>query len=116
MSNQKVSIGRTVNYVVAEGEIRPMTIVKVWDNECVNGVQFRDGTNDDKHDGCITHGQTQLWRTSVSYDAGGKVGTWHWPVVSAAAAKPAAKKTAATPAKKSAAKKAATKTTAKKKR
>lgn len=116
--SQKVTVGRIVNFVVAEGEIRPMTVVKVWDNEGVNGVQLRDGSNDDKHDNCVTQGQLQIWRTSVNYDAKKAVGTWHWPDVAGAKAAAAKASTAKAPAAKktAAAKKPAAKTAAKKKK
>ena len=111
---QKVTVGRIVNFVVAEGIIRPMIVTNVNEGGTINGVQFRDGSNDDQHDHCVTPKQTQAWRTSVSYDAKASVNSWHWPKVPAATATPAKAQTVKAAAKAPAKKASTAKPAAKK--
>lgn len=75
-------IGKFVNYVITNGEVRPMLVVVAFekgDAFMVNGVQFRDGSNDDRKDnaGGIYRGKLNVWRPSVAYDAQKHPGTWH---------------------------------------
>lgn len=62
--------------------VRPMIVTQAWSNECVNGIVFRDGTNDDK-DSILNRDESpdllSHWKTSVHHDASGAPGTWHWP-------------------------------------
>lgn len=81
MSEQRISIGRIVHYILAQddhtrypGEHRPAIVVK--DNGGSVQLQvFVDGLNDRPGDGGPC-----LWKTSVLEDGAGKQpGTWHWP-------------------------------------
>jgi hypothetical protein len=75
----KATCGRIVQYMAAEGEVRPLLIVKSWDGEKVNGVLFTDGANDaslfpDAVSACTK------WVTSVPYSDQPQIGHWSWPV------------------------------------
>jgi hypothetical protein len=63
-----------VNYVLANGDLRPFIIVRVW-NEAgnVSGHVFHDGPNDAKID---QHGP---YKADVAYDPDKSPETWHWP-------------------------------------
>lgn len=79
---QKPSIGRVVHYTFpteygperSRGQIRPATIVRVWDENtgCSQLQVLVDNTNDGFETGLH-------WATSVLFDADGKPGTWRWP-------------------------------------
>lgn len=90
--NIPITIGRIVNYVLAErdchristekahddsrirrvsnppeeGAIVPVIVSAVWAPTCFNGQAFIDGN-------------FQLWVTSVEYSEDKRPGTWHWP-------------------------------------
>lgn len=86
----KPTIGRIVNYVLANSDIRPAIIVRIWSDTCVNLRVFFDGSNDERAGG-FEYGSTAAafgaeWRTSVSYVeppaySGLELqpNTWHWP-------------------------------------
>jgi hypothetical protein len=81
-----VTIGRTVNFVLKDGQVRPFQIVRVWSNVYVNGVLTFDGSNDANIlPNCETYphpdpaGRPIMWLTSIHYDANKTPGTWHWP-------------------------------------
>ena len=71
------SIGRTVHYVLPNGEHRPAIITRVWDqvpteSSVVQLQVFTDGSNDGL--------QNVEWRTSVHQDNATKApNTWHEP-------------------------------------
>lgn len=86
--------GRIVLYVAPDGSVRPAMVVRAWTKDLpgTSNLQvFTDGANDDewlqpweRH--APPHGPNPIrpadglvWRTSVTYDAGGQPGTWHWP-------------------------------------
>lgn len=86
----RITIGRTVNYVLKDGQVRPFLIVRVWgDNPFpgnVNGVLIFDGSNDahvlpnaEMNPHHNPAGNPQVWLTSVHYDANKAPFTWHWP-------------------------------------
>lgn len=89
---QKPTVGRIVNFTLANGEVRPAIVVRVWSASCVNVRVFLDGSNDaggpltiktaegHSYDVCDESG----WATSVNYDEGVDGAappprTWHWP-------------------------------------
>lgn len=84
-----ISIGRTVHYVLPDGrsagQHRPAIVLRVWGEatawpQTVQLAVFVDGTNDyDTIFGMSSHHVPVIWKTSVSYDADRKLGTWHWP-------------------------------------
>lgn len=79
MSEQKVSVGRIVHYVLPDGrsagEVRPLMVVRVWNEHgTVNGQLFTDCTNDGD-----AYKENLAWRTSVAYSEEKLPGTWHWP-------------------------------------
>ena len=86
---QSPTPGRTVNYVMKDGQIRPLVIVHVFpsndpDTQMVNGHLLLDGSND-RHNNPARepkegeHDPLIQWATSVHHDHGKAVGTWHWP-------------------------------------
>jgi hypothetical protein len=87
---QKPSIGRIVHYTLPNGEIRPATIVRVWNTE-TGGVNLQvhlDGTNDQHSDvearykSQVTAEEAQrgtAWRTSVLPASEPTPWRWHWP-------------------------------------
>jgi hypothetical protein len=107
---EKVSVGRIVHYVLANGEHRPAIIVRVWPGEFgtaevtdgINVQIFTDGSNDAAAGTDVAIGsfsgeeriQGVAWRPSVRYrdPSDGNVaelmGTWHWPERVAAAEAP----------------------------
>lgn len=88
------SIGRTVHFVLANGQHRPAVIVRVFDEpptptSVANLQVFLDGSNDApaREPGA----SDLLWRTSVHQDAAEmKPGTWHSPELVTAAPEPTA--------------------------
>lgn len=77
-----VTVGRTVNYVLKDGQIRPLLVVRVWSPVYINGVLTFDGSNDANILPCEhpnPAAQPTMWLTSIHYDAEEKPGTWHWP-------------------------------------
>lgn len=77
------SVGRTVHYILPfgpnQGEVRPATIVRVWNDDIVNLAVFIDGSNDypaRKYDD-----PPVVWETSVMFDGSQdpQARTWHWP-------------------------------------
>jgi len=74
------SIGDDVMYVIAEGVYRPMKVVNVdRRGGAINGVYFRDGSNDDAIDTSAI-GMTQGWATGCPHDQVNKqVGSWFYP-------------------------------------
>jgi hypothetical protein len=79
------SIGRTVHFVLANGQHRPAIIVRVFGEpptptSVANLQIFRDGSNDVPS---RAPGEgDMLWRTSVHQDAETmQPGTWHSPEV-----------------------------------
>jgi hypothetical protein len=86
VSRPAVTIGRLVNYVLQDGQIRPLLVVRVWGdvpiNGYVNGILYFDGSNDARvlpHEHPNPAGMPMQWVTSIHYDAEKKPGTWHWP-------------------------------------
>lgn len=86
----KPTVGRIVNFKVAEDVARPAIITQVWNEDCVNLVVFPDGTNDgaavDWENRFRVHSpQASLsggymgcvWMTSVT--RGNSPGQWNWP-------------------------------------
>ncbi len=88
MSTQKPSPGRVVFYVAPEGVTRPAIIIAPCierfpgsayvRDECQLHVFF-DGSNDGEPDKFGARAAPYPWRTSVPYDEGKAVGTWHFP-------------------------------------
>lgn len=90
-----VQPGHRVNFVMSDGQIRPMDVVRVFEDNIVNGVLLIDGINDADNIPFFTpedtlphiritdspHRETpvcSLWATSVHYDdLDTKPGTWH---------------------------------------
>lgn len=75
---QKPDVGRIVKFNVGDGD-RPMLIVRVWNDDCVNGRVFMDGTNDhhvlrQSGLGVIVGGD--LWVTSRT--RGKEIGQWRF--------------------------------------
>ena len=74
-----LAVGRIVHYVLESGnrgESRPAIVVRLWepgggDNGCAQLQVFTDDQNDAL--------PGTVWRTSVTHDAAGSPGTWHWP-------------------------------------
>src|SRR5579859_3110440 len=82
----KVTAGRIVNFVLKDGQVRPLMIVRVWGDSpmpgYINGVLLFDGSNDANvlpHEVPNPVGVPVMWVTSVHYDAAKVPGTWHWP-------------------------------------
>lgn len=100
----KPTIGRVVHYVMADGQVRPMIVTRVFEDgegDCINGTIFVDGENDlEKMPGGAIPmhvGGTGVpsipvvYKTSVCfkdpvYDSpdiknvhAEFAGTWHWP-------------------------------------
>lgn len=92
--------GRIVNYVMLDGSIRPLIVVRVWQSGPVpgyiNGVLIFDGLNDASNFpsrldynpqteigqgpfGPIMKVLCEEWVTSTHYDEAKSPGTWHWP-------------------------------------
>lgn len=79
--------GRLVNYVMANGVVRPFLVVNAFDGEgTVNGLLFFDGINDAKIQ--VVHPRPEpsgalpvfaMLIASVSYSEDLLPGTWHWP-------------------------------------
>lgn len=89
-----ILVGQRLNYVMRDGSIRPLDVVRVWSDTCVNGVLLFDGSNDDgnipslSEDHPLPHTDITisphynlplpvLWLTSVMRDDGKAPGTWH---------------------------------------
>ena len=82
----RVTIGRTVSFVLNDGQVRPMIVVRAWIGDYINGVLFFDGSNDARLLPEQAHnphpnpaGMPYMWMTSVQHDEDRKPGTWHWP-------------------------------------
>lgn len=79
-------IGKIVNYVLTNHQIRPLIVVRVWDviesekPGYINGVLLFDGLNDhrDLPNEPIGHEYCAQWVTSTWYDENKTPGTWHW--------------------------------------
>lgn len=80
--------GRIVNYVMKNGEVRPLVVVRVWQSGMhpgyLNGVLLIDGLNDEGQLPSLTIERENLvppaiWITSTWYDENKVPGTWHWP-------------------------------------
>ncbi len=67
--------GRIVQFVLPNGDSRPLIIVRVWNESGnVSGHVFHDGPDDAHID---QHGP---YKHDVKYNADGKEpSTWHWP-------------------------------------
>lgn len=86
---QKPTVGRIVQYTLANGSVRPAIVVHAWpDNDMVQLQVFVDGSNDgDNRHGGISgvtadEGSRGLaWRTSVHESKSGdpEPGCWNWP-------------------------------------
>lgn len=79
---EEVTVGRTVHYVLTDGQHRPATVVRTFPGyDGVNLVVLLDGTNDSTV--AIAHGfqagALTGWATSVKYSEGKEPFTWHWP-------------------------------------
>lgn len=91
MDPVKPTVGRIVNFTLANGEVRPAIIVRVWNDTCINVRVFLDGSNDDAAltvhlDGASYDVADRVtgWSTSVCYEepvdgAAAAPRTWHWP-------------------------------------
>jgi hypothetical protein len=67
-----------VNFVIANGEVRPLMVTQSFPDtpdKLIDGIQFRDGSNDDRKDG--GRGELIVWKVSVKYDAQKRPNTWH---------------------------------------
>ncbi len=86
-----LAVGRIVNFVMANGEIRPAIIVRVWSETCVNLRVFLDGWNDTKTDSAGNSAITYYldnekynvcdedgWVTSASLDESHRPRTFHF--------------------------------------
>lgn len=73
--------GRIVHYVLPDQQHRPAIVVKVWslpyppEDGCVNLQVFMDSDADALYNDKML---PVSWRTSVTYSAMPKPGTWHW--------------------------------------
>lgn len=76
--------GRIVHYVLengnSKGQHRPAIVVKIWrilpDNKVPeNGCCQLQVFTDDLNDGL----PAVMWKTSVTFDEAGALGSWHWP-------------------------------------
>jgi hypothetical protein len=79
-----VTVGRTVNYVLADGQVRPLNVTRVRGDMLghVNGVLFFDGSNDAlllprPRSGPI--GEPCKYLAAIPYDANKNPRTWHLP-------------------------------------
>lgn len=80
----KITVGRIVHYVLADGQVRPLIVTKVRGDKLgyVSGVLFFDGTNDAE---ALPRPASNPAATpvmdipAVPYDASGRPNTWHWP-------------------------------------
>lgn len=72
------TVGSLVHYVLPDGisvgEHRPAIVVKIWTPTCVQLQVFTDSSNDGRE-----YASGIVWKTSVVYDEGKQMGTWHWP-------------------------------------
>jgi hypothetical protein len=85
--DQTPTIGRTVHYVMPNGQHRPAVIVHSYSGQSYANLNVAlDGEND--RDNLCTLGEmppgsavpAQLWRGSVMADfTEAQPGTWHWP-------------------------------------
>ena len=79
--------GRIVNYVMADGAVRPLIVVNAWDRTgVVNGVLLFDGLNDrSNHPVALVADDSGFpptvarWITSARYSESAEPGTWSWP-------------------------------------
>lgn len=73
---QPVAVSRIVLYKTKDGD-RPMLIVKVWDQDTVNGIIFLDSHNDRL---LVTSGMKEgsmmVWATSIP--RGKEIGQWRF--------------------------------------
>lgn len=81
---EKITVGRSVHYVLADGQVRPLTVTKVRGDELsqVNGTLFFDGSNDAEvlprpAENPATN--PIMYVAFVRYDASKSPNTWHWP-------------------------------------
>ena len=80
----KPTVGRIVHYVLEQGrgkgEVRAATIVRVWNDTCVNLQVHLDGSNDAGAD-VANDGALTVWKTSVlqTDETTRAVGAWFWP-------------------------------------
>ena len=101
MSEQLLSVGSIVHYVLpdgrSQGQHRPAIVVRDWTNAgtsypdgTVNLQVFTDGANDGFKDVHVFHLKNDerhefhttpdtLWRTSIHHSETKEPGTWHWP-------------------------------------
>jgi len=80
----RVTVGRIVNYVLADGQVRPLMVTHVQGAALghVNGVLFFDGSNDARvlpREHTDPAGQPYMQLAVIRYDANKTPGTWHWP-------------------------------------
>lgn len=82
------TIGRTVLFVLNDGQVRPMIITAVHSADLVNGQVMIDDSNDrmalpESMLGGVKREDAQpkspVWATSVSYDPNKTAHSWHWP-------------------------------------
>lgn len=96
-SAKDYSNGRIVNYVPTGDDYQIMQGNKTMSALPAIIVNTWDHIEDYKEDGKINlvvfcDGPNTLWKTSIAHDQDGKeAGTWHWPEIKAAEAKPATK-------------------------
>jgi hypothetical protein len=106
-----LAVGRTVLYVLKNGEQRPMTVVKILPTmgdveNMINGVVMLDGSNDVPHlpfelrpEQFEVSTVPTVWLTQVPYDeAGTKPGTWVAPFITKEEPKEEVKAESAAPA------------------
>lgn len=81
---EKITVGRTVHYVLADGQVRPLVVTKVRGDELgqVSGTLFFDGSNDAEllprpAENPATNPIMHV--AAVRYEASGWPNTWHWP-------------------------------------
>jgi hypothetical protein len=80
----RVTAGRTVYYVLADGQVRPLIVTRIYGdaNGHVNGVLYFDGTNDAT---LLPRPHTNpaeepcMYLSMVPYNVSKIPNTWHWP-------------------------------------
>lgn len=80
---EKITVGRSVHYVLKDGQVRPLQVTNVHGDEIhVNGVLLFDGSNDVgllPREHADHAGNPFMHLQGIRYDANKTPGTWHWP-------------------------------------
>jgi hypothetical protein len=89
-----IQVGHRVNYVMKDGQIRPLDVVRIYPHNVINGVLLFDGLNDQDNIPALNEDEEMpmvrisdaphreavmpvMWLTCVHYDAQCAPGTWH---------------------------------------